>query len=76
MVLLRQWLGKGGEYIEDIVLYTPPDIQNIFKCGKKKAYEIMHMAGFPSFRIDTSIYVEKSELQKWLNRNKFKNLNT
>lgn len=76
MVFSRERFDKGGEHIEDIVLYTPPDIQNIFKCGKKKAYEIMHMAGFPSFRIDTSIYVEKSELQKWLNRNKFKNLNT
>ena len=55
-----------------IILYTAKDIQNIFKCGRKKAYEIMHITGFPSFRIDTSLYVEKSELEKWINRNKNK----
>ena len=32
----------------------------------------MHIKGFPSFRIDTSLYVEKSELEKWINRNKNK----
>ena len=52
--------------------HTAKDIQNIFKCGRKKAYEIMHIKGFPSFRIDTSLYVEKSELEKWINRNKNK----
>ena len=46
--------------------HTAKDIQNIFKCGRKKAYEIMHITGFPSFRIDTSLYVEKSELEKWI----------
>lgn len=55
-----------------IMLYTAKDIQNIFKCGRKKAYEIMHITGFPSFRIDTSLYVEKSELEKCINRNKNK----
>ena len=55
-----------------IILYTAKDIQNIFKCGRKKAYEIMHITGFPSFRIYTSLYVEKSELEKWINRNKNK----
>ena len=53
-----------------VVLYTPKDIQNIFQCGKKKSYEIMHMVGFPSFKIDSSLYVEKNELEKWIAKNK------
>lgn len=60
----------------EIILYTPADIQNIFKCGKKKAYEIMHMNGFPSFRIDTALYVEKTALADWIMRVKNKKLNT
>lgn len=60
----------------NITLYTPKDIQEIFKCGRKKSYEIMHIPGFPSFRIDTSLYVEKTELEKWICRNKNKNINT
>lgn len=60
----------------EIILYTPADIQSIFKCGKKKAYEIMHMSGFPSFRIDTALYVEKTALIDWIMRVKNKKLNT
>ena len=55
---------------EEVVLYTPKDIQRIFKCGQRKSYEIMHSVGFPSFKIDSSLYVEKGELEKWIARNK------
>jgi len=58
------------------VIYTPKDIQRIFKCGRKKSYEIMNMTGFPSFRIDSSLYVEKNELEKWIFRSKNRNINT
>ena len=60
----------------DVVLYNAKDLQTIFKCGQKKAYQIMNMRGFPSFRIDSLLYVEKEELIKWLARNKCKNLDT
>ena len=53
-----------------VVLYTSKDIQRIFQCGKKKSYEIMHIVGFPSFKIDSSLYVEKNELEKWIAKNK------
>ncbi len=65
-----------GESKTDVILYTPKDIQRIFQCGRKKSYEIMHIAGFPSFRIDSSLYVEKEQLVKWLARNRSKNINT
>lgn len=65
------------KYMEDdIVLYTAKDIQRIFKCGQKKSYEIMHIAGFPAFRIDKIMYVEKTELKKWIDKNKTKSLFT
>ena len=58
------------------VLNTPKDIQRIFQCGRKKSYEIMHIPGFPSFKIDTALYVEKTELEKWIARSRNKNINT
>lgn len=61
---------------DDTVLYTAKDIQKIFRCGRKKAYEIMHIPSFPSFRIDTSLYVEKGELEKWILHIKNKNITT
>ena len=65
-----------NEQDERITLYTAADIQSIFQCGKKKAYEIMHIPGFPSFRIDTLIYVEKTEFEKWIAKNKCRSINT
>lgn len=62
--------------MKDIVLYTARDLQEIFKCGRKKAYEIMNMRSFPSFRIDNFLYVEKDELTKWIARNKHRTIAT
>lgn len=50
----------------DIVLYTVDDIQRIFKLGRTKAYELMASDGFPSFKLNTKVYVEKSKLQNWI----------
>lgn len=52
----------------DIVLYTIEDIQTIFKLGRTKAYELMSSDGFPSFKLNSRIYVEKSRLQEWINK--------
>ena len=48
------------------ILYTVSDIQNIFKCGKRQAYELVNSQNFPSFRINSKIYVDKNELEKWI----------
>ena len=69
-------MSKETESNYNITLYTPKDIQSIFQCGQKKAYEIMHIVGFPSFKIDSSLYVEKSELEKWLAKTKGKSIST
>lgn len=62
--------------MENTTLYNATDIQTIFKCGRKKAYEIIHMTGFPSFKIDNMIFVERGELEKWLARAKGRELFT
>lgn len=55
---------------DDISIYTAKDIQRIFGCCNKQAYKIMKIKGFPSFSIDNRIYVEKTALQKWIEKNK------
>lgn len=51
-----------------IVLYTVDDIQRIFKLGRTKAYELMSSDGFPSFKINSKVYVESEKLQKWIDK--------
>ena len=67
---------EKSENKNEVILYTPKDIQRIFQCGQRKSYEIMHSTGFPSFKIDASLYVEKGELEKWISRNKGKTIIT
>lgn len=67
---------ENNEKESEVVLYTTSDIQRIFHCGKKKSYEIMHICGFPSFRIDSTLYVEKEELERWIAKNKGRQITT
>lgn len=53
---------------EEIVLYTVDDIRRVFKIGRTKAYELMSAAGFPSFRMNNRLYVEKGKLIAWINK--------
>ena len=61
---------------EKPILYTTKDLQQIFHCGRQKSYQIMNMPGFPSFKIDTTWYVEKEALNSWISRNKNKTVLT
>lgn len=54
---------------DDIILYTPQDIQKIFTCGKNQAYQLIHSSGFPKIQINRKIYVPKDKLEKWININ-------
>ena len=60
----------------NIKLLTAKDIQTIFHCCRKKAYQIMNLKSFPSFRIDTKLYVEEGELRKWVANTKYKDIAT
>ena len=60
---------------ESIVLYTVSDIQRIFKLGRTKAYELMSADGFPSFRMNNRVYVERNKLSIWIEKRVGKQFN-
>ena len=69
--LQREVISKMTEDIkakEGITLYTALDLRSIFKCGKNRAYEIMHMKGFPAIKVCGSYYVEKNALENWIKK--------
>ena len=47
-------------------LLTYQDIQNIFHCGKNRAYELLHSACFPTLQIGGRYYVKQSALNSWI----------
>ena len=51
-----------------VVLYTVTDIQRVFNLGRTKAYELLSADGFPSFKINNRVYVEREQLLSWLNK--------
>jgi hypothetical protein len=59
---------------QDLVIYDVNDIQRIFKCGKRQAYNLMNSATFPSFRINTKHYITKEKLEKWAEKQAGKNV--
>ena len=58
----------------DIILYTTKDIQNIFKLGRDKTYQLIHSRGFPSIQIGREYYIPKNKLEKWIDGNVGKNI--
>ena len=52
--------------MKEIELYTTQDIQKIFKCGKRWAYELMQAPAFPSIKIGGTYIVERNALEEWL----------
>ena len=54
---------------DEITLYTVDDIKRIFKIGRTNAYQLMTSSGFPSFRMNKKLYVEKEKLAEWVQKN-------
>ncbi len=50
------------------ILYNIDDVQRIFKIGRTKAYELMSADGFPAFRLNKKVYVERGKLLDWVNK--------
>ena len=57
----------------DIIVYTVKDIQQILSLGKTRAYELMRSDGFPSFKLNSRLYVTKQNFEKWINTRTNKN---
>ena len=53
-------------------ILTVKEIQEIFKCGKNQAYEIIHTNGFPKIKIGRKFYIYEKAFDEWLDRNKNK----
>lgn len=49
-------------------LFTVRQIQEIFSCGKRQAYELVNSDGFPVLRIEKRIYVPEDDLEKWIKK--------
>ena len=63
----KKLIDNNGNY--DIIFYTPKDIQQIFRCGKNQAYQLIHSSGFPKIQVNNRILIPKGKLEKWVNGN-------
>lgn len=61
--------------IKDKIVLDTDDIQTIFNCGQRQAYEIMNLASFPSFKLGTKLQVYREALEKWLSEQEFREIN-
>lgn len=59
----------------DIVLYNIEDVRKMFKLGRTTAYELMSSDGFPSFKINSRVYVEREKLREWVGKRAGKEYN-
>lgn len=55
-----------------IMLLTVNELRIKLNIGRDKAYALMHAAAFPSIKIGGRYYVLETELDKWLERYKYK----
>lgn len=57
------------------MLLTVKELCTKLNIGRDKAYALMHAAAFPSIKIGGRYYVLEAELDKWLERYKYKAFN-
>lgn len=53
----------------DIKLLTVNDIQKIFNCGRRQAYELVNATCFPSIKINNKILIPEHKLKDWIDKN-------
>lgn len=54
--------------IEDLPLVlTPMDIAAVLNISRNTAYEVIHSAGFPLFRVGKQYRVSRERFMAWLN---------
>ena len=52
--------------MEEIIIYTPDEIAQILKMGKRSVYKLMHLPDFPLIRIGNKLYVKPEDLNEYL----------
>lgn len=63
----RDYMETKTHDVVPIVL-TTGEVKDMLGCGQRQAYELMHNASFPSFRIGKRLYVRKDRFLEWLDR--------
>ena len=60
--------------IKDKIVLDTDDVQVIFNCGQRQAYEIMNLSSFPSFKLGTKLQVYREALEKWLSEQEYREI--
>ena len=47
---------------------TTQELSEFLGCNVKRAYELMHRRGFPSFKLGRIYKVDSTKLEEWLSR--------
>lgn len=52
----------------NLLLWTVADLQRVVGCGRRQAYEMVNMQGFPAIRMagGKRIYIPRDGFLKWL----------
>ena len=60
--------------IKDKMVLKTDDVQTIFDCGQRQAYEIMNLESFPSFKLGTKLHVYRKSLEDWLKDQEYREI--
>lgn len=61
-------MDKQPHTFEDSML-TTKDLQEIFGCGKRQAYELLHIPGFPAMKLGGRYLTSAKALDNWIQKN-------
>lgn len=50
-------------------LLTLQEVQEIFRCGKRQAYELLHIPGFPAMKLGGKYLISTKALDNWIQKN-------
>ena len=50
-------------------LLTLHEVQEIFRCGKRQAYELVHVHGFPAIKMGGKYLISTKVLERWIQNN-------
>lgn len=58
----------SGKKFNDTLL-TLNEVQEIFRCGKRQAYELVRIHGFPAIKIGGKYFISAKALEHWIQSN-------
>ena len=50
-------------------MLTLEDVQGIFRCGRRQAYELLHIPGFPAMKLGRKYLISAKALEAWIQAN-------